>query len=175
MGTLLLSAVLIFVILTISYEKFEIQIKIIIGFCSSVLIAIILYAFTINIILYLIAALIVGCWLSYATNYFCYSNSKKYFLPVVCILTFLSINAWGIIGSFVLCSCFDYGIVHGFHKGFTEMNSSFDFTMEVMSNILLKSETSAASAELVAIKEQLSPELNKIEVLQMLVKLLEYL
>lgn len=175
MGSLLISVVLIIAILIIAHDEIKLKTKVITGVVTYVLVVLIEFAFKINIILYFLAAFTVGCWLAYDKNYLYYTSSKRNFLIIVCFLTFFSINAWGIAGSFVLCSCFDYGIIKSIYKGFTEMNSTFDFTLELANEMLIKSEFSVFSVELKELKEQLSPRFHTIDTLRTLLNLIDYL
>lgn len=173
MGSLLMSAILIFAILELFKEENEIKLKMIIGICSFFAVMIISIIFNINIIFYIIAAVSVGVWLHRNTNIINYS--KKVFLTVICVLTFFSINVWGIIGSFVLCSHFDYGIINGVYKGFTSMNSSYEFTIELVDELMLQSNNYVLSEKLNDIKEKITPEIQKIDNLKTIIELANYL
>ena len=175
MGSLLISVVLIIAILIIAHDEIRLITKVITGVAAYVLVVLIELAFKINIFLYFLAALAVGLWLAYDKNYLYYANLKKKFLITVCFLTFFSINAWGIAGSFVLCFCFDHGIIESIYKGFTEMNSTFDFTLELANEMLIKSEFHVFSIELKELKDQLSPGFHIIDTLRTLFDLIDYL
>lgn len=173
MGSLLISVILIFTILKIFQEETEDKVKLIIGISAFIEVMLICIIFNINILLYTIVAVPVGIWVYHHTNF--NNCSKKLFLIVVCLAIFFSINVWGIIGSFVLCSYFDYGIITGFYKGFTSMNSSYEFAIELVDELLFKPNSNAFSEELRIIKEQLYPKLEKIDTLKTIIDLIEYL
>lgn len=170
MGSLLISGILIFSIIMFYNEEIEDKTKAIIIFISFFSIIIISLLCDLNIMIFIISAIITGFTLKDRVYL-----SRKQFLILTCIATFISINVWGFCGAFILCFCFDYGLFKGLFKGFTSMNSSYEFTFELINELLLKYGYSSFSDELYIIQEKLYPELNKLEIIKTILDLFEYL
>ncbi len=170
MGSLLMSGILIYSIITFYNEDIEDNKKFIALGISLLFIIIISLICKLNIMLYIISSLIVG--LSLRDKIF---TSRKIFLFITCVCTFISINIWGFFSTYVLCFHFDYGLFKGIYQGFTSMNSSYEFTFELINELILKYGHSDISSKLHLLQEQLYPELNKIDILKTFLDLLEYL
>ncbi len=170
MGSLLISGILIFSIISFYNEEMEDKSKVIIILISFFSIMIICLICNLNIILFLLTAVLVGFTLKDRIYL-----SRKQFLILTCIATFISINFWGFGGAFILCSFFDYGLFKGFFKAFSSMNSSYEFALELINELLLKYGYSSFSDELHIIQEKLYPELDKLEIIKTILDLFEYL
>lgn len=173
MGSLLVSIELISLIIILFKKDLEIEYKIIIGLGGYLLITLSGIIFNLNIIIYIISVLSVGLWLKYKTNYNFYETKK--FLIVVCGLTFVSINAWGFAATGILWNHFNYGLLGGLIKGFTDMNSSFDFMVELANELLLQKNTVGIPEELRVITKEISTDISKYDTIKTIIELLEYL
>ena len=63
----------------------------------------------------------------------------------------------------------------GLIKGFTDMNSSFDFMVELANELLLQKNTVGIPEELRVITKEISTDISKYDTIKTIIELLEYL